>query len=257
MAEAQVAEKGSGNSYAIGSLIFELAAFETNVANFHAAQLEAESTGGAGIKVMVARLNHDDHALGGAAAEAMHTNPPDGRGNSMSRSPASTGPAGKIHNAAAANSFTDPIRKLIAQWVANSSNLGMRSLALIGSSDQAAIKQLLADIRAYAARANNFVEAQDHGIAAPFASEMTSHGNAGTIAGLLGHALQIGDRSLVESAAAALADNAADVAANTMTLSAGTRQCQWPERRSGPVGRARRVAVWLAGKPSAPDRRQS
>jgi hypothetical protein len=231
VAQALVAEKGGGSSYAIGSLIIELGAFETNVAEFDAARLgvwggcfatallDATSTTGAQIKTMVARLNHDDPGLVQTAGEAMQLEAPDSRDNTIAQgggAPASSGPAGASRSRAPASSFTTAIPKLIAPCVEDSINLGTRSLALVGSPDQAAINQLLADIRAYAVRANSFVHAQGGIATASLTSEMIGNGNAGTIAGLLGHALQIGDKSLVESAAAALADNAADVAANNM-----------------------------------------
>jgi hypothetical protein len=206
MAHALVAENGGGGNRAPGDLIDECGIVEMPIPDIDAGRfamtkldhtwLDTTTAVGDEIKAMVARLNHDDLTPLQGAIRALQTDDvqPMAQDN---RQFCSTGPFGY---------------GTITQFVENSADLCARSLALIGSFDHAAINRLLSDIKAYAAMANRKLDCQDgHGIA---------H-NAGTIAGLLGHALQIGDRRLAESAAAALSDSAADVAARDSALSDG------------------------------------
>jgi hypothetical protein len=106
----------------------------------------------------------------------------------------------------------------VAQFVADSSSLGQQAIALVGSTNTAAINTLVQHIQTFENNASTF-DAQQGGVfAARFANELDLNGNNGTIANDLIHGLQTGNANLVNDAAQALAANAADFSGNNHAL---------------------------------------
>jgi hypothetical protein len=106
----------------------------------------------------------------------------------------------------------------INQFVADSNNLGQQAVNLIGSNDTAAVNALVGQIQAYENNLSTFDVQQGGVFQARFQNELDLNGTAGTAARALIQGLQTGNADLIQAAATALADNAADVSGNNHAL---------------------------------------
>jgi hypothetical protein len=106
----------------------------------------------------------------------------------------------------------------ISQFVSDSTSFGQQAINLVASGNTDAINALVGQIQAYENHLSTF-DAQQGGVfQARFANELDLNGTAGTAANALIQGLQAGNSDLVQAAATALANNAADVSGNNHAL---------------------------------------
>ena len=142
--------------------------------------------------------------------DQLHALATQGHHNGFAVLPDQLAPPAQFHGNAEQTAF-------MQGFIATSQDFAMRANALVDQhASPAAAQQLIGEIQAYAANANQFTTAQGELYSARFNNEFAADGVNGTASRALIDGLQTGNTDKVHAAAEVLVANAADVASNML-----------------------------------------